>query len=63
VVVLSNGTESPSDRQFKFADFGLKTARVRVPQDGEAGGTEMQHASTYSAKSSHSRRILSNNVR
>ena len=47
IVVLSHGSDSPANWQFKFADFGLNNSRGKVLQDGEAAANEMQHASTY----------------
>ena len=46
ILVLSNGSESPADWQFKFADFGLRDSRERALGDGEASADEV-HASTY----------------
>ena len=46
IFVLSNGAESPSDWQFKFADFGLVNLRA-VPQSGDAVPNETKTTPTY----------------
>ena len=45
MLVLSNGAASPSDWQFKFADFGRRHPTDRVPQDGQTN--EMQDSPAY----------------
>ena len=47
VLVVSNGAQSPSDWQFKFADFGLNSTRDKFAHDGEMASHEMQDSTSY----------------
>lgn len=47
VMVVSNGAQSSSEYQFKFADFGLNSVRDKGAHDGEATSHEMQDAAPY----------------
>jgi len=62
VLVLSNGEVSPSDWQFKFADFGLNNPRGRVYKH-DRDTNEMQDAPAYGEKFSASPRKSSNRDR